>query len=286
MCPAIAVGHFQQLPLGFTTAGTEVSVYWLDQLGTIDDTADTAGPYEVQLDTLDEAIAGTQNLVSVFDRYESVYGAYTFGDHVASVSADWGASAYGGMEHHPYWHVSQGGLSNEEIHAHEAAHGWYGDGIRIDCWEDFVLSEGTATYLSVRALELAGGPNLWADEYGAYFEARCADPTSFANNVAAYPQTCNAIDILNDPLWSFIPYAKGTCFYEDVADLIGDDVLDGVLADFYAAHVGSAAHMQDMIDAIKVAAPANSVEIDQLATDWLFNTACPVDAAARCSSHN
>ena len=59
-----------------------------------------------------------------------------------TVSADWGGGDYGGMEHHPFWHVSSGSIYSEEVNAHEAAHGWFGNGVRIDCWEDFVLSEG------------------------------------------------------------------------------------------------------------------------------------------------
>jgi hypothetical protein len=33
-------------------------------------------------------------------------GPYRFGAEVGSVSAHWGAGAYGGMEHHPLWHVA------------------------------------------------------------------------------------------------------------------------------------------------------------------------------------
>jgi aminopeptidase N len=50
------------------------------------------------------------------------------------------------MEHHPYWHVS-GAQRNLLVNAHEAAHGWFGDGVRPRCWEDEVVSEGVADYL-------------------------------------------------------------------------------------------------------------------------------------------
>ena len=54
------------------------------------------------------------------------------------------------MEHHPQWHVDDSSFGSQETQAHEASHGWYGDGIRLACWEDFVLSEGTVTYLAGR----------------------------------------------------------------------------------------------------------------------------------------
>src|SRR5205814_8394240 len=48
-----------------------------------------------------------------------------------------------------------------------SSHGWFGNGIRIKCWEDFVLSEGTAEYLttrSVRATEGAAAEQaVWAE---------------------------------------------------------------------------------------------------------------------------
>nr|MBA3820833.1 hypothetical protein [Deltaproteobacteria bacterium] len=51
--------------------------------------------------------------------------------------------------------------------AHEAAHGWFGDGVRLRCWEDFVLSEGTVSNLAARALAQVAGPTMeakvWAD---------------------------------------------------------------------------------------------------------------------------
>jgi aminopeptidase N len=41
-------------------------------------------------------------------------------------------------------------MGREVDQVHEAAHGWFGDGVRLRCWEDFVLSEGTASHLDAR----------------------------------------------------------------------------------------------------------------------------------------
>jgi aminopeptidase N len=262
--PAIASGAYAELGLGTTTAGTEVSAW-----------------YNTDVDTIEEAELGTAHLLAVFDFFEETYGPYSFGTQVASVSANWGPGDYGGMEHHPFWHVSQGGFSNEEIHAHEAAHGWFGDGVRIECWEDFVLSEGTTSYIALHALEEVGGPVLWSEEV-AWLDYMCP---GYGGATPALPPTCDAIDILTDPLWSGVPYAKGACFYEDVGDLIGIEALDGVLADFYAANVNQPARMTEMIDMLKLAAPTQTAEIDALVADWLTNASCPADYAERCGSH-
>ncbi|MEQ1501420.1 MAG: M1 family aminopeptidase [Myxococcota bacterium] len=261
--PAIALGQYSKQALGTTTNGTTVNVFYL--------------PGEAP------AIgAGTEHLLDVFEFYEQTYGPYSFGTDVGTVSAPWGPGAYGGMEHHPYWHVATDALSDPDTNAHEAAHGWFGNGVRIECWEDFVLSEGTASYLAAHSLEEVGGPNLWAG-YADNIDALCGD---YGATTGVLPQTCDQIDILYDPLWSFVPYMKGACFYEDVADLIGPDVLDTALADFYQANVGKAAPMEELIEGIKSASPTDAVEIDTLVFEWLSDdTQCPVDAGLRCGTH-
>ncbi|WP_434048430.1 MULTISPECIES: M1 family metallopeptidase [Sorangium] len=258
--PAIAVDQLTHVELGTTTAGTRVSVWHLPGQEA-------------------DAASGTAHLVEVFDFFETTYGPYPFGDSAGTVSADWGGGDYGGMEHHPFWHVSSGSLHDEEVHAHEAAHGWFGNGVRIACWEDFVLSEGTATYLAARALEEAG-VDAWAS-YECSLKSFC-DPAADGNAVAL-PDTCNAIDILKHPLWSTVPYMKGAFFFREAAETIGVDVLDRALAGFYTANVGKAARTQDLLDAIKAATDAaGAAAVDALATDWLRTLACPVDVATLC----
>jgi aminopeptidase N len=152
------------------------------------------------------------------------------------------------MEHHPYWHVAKDAMGDEVTQAHEAAHGWFGDGVRLRCWEDFVLSEGTTSYLAARALtEVAPAmeAQIWAD-YQDELDAAIAD-----GGAPAWPTGCNAIDIIEDNLFTNLPYMQGAFFYKDVAAAVGADVLDGVIARFYQAHKNKAASMKDMVDAIE-----------------------------------
>jgi aminopeptidase N len=227
---AWATGAYETQRLGTTAAGTNVNVSWLPRGKTA-------------------ALDGTRHLVAVFDWLETHLGAYSFGDEVGSVSVVWGEGMYGGMEHHPYWHVAADAMADEETHAHEAAHGWYGDGIRLRCWEDFVLSEGTTSYLAVRALGQVAGAAM-EDELWADYQARLDDAVRDASGMPAWPEGCNQVDILTDGLFSDLPYMQGAFFYKDVAAVVGADELDAVLARFYAAHHNRAAGMQDMLDAI------------------------------------
>jgi aminopeptidase N len=258
--PAVAVANFTKVDLGTTGKGTSVSVWHLPGQAA-------------------DAATGTAHLKDVFDFYETTYGAYTFGNAVGSVSANWGPGDYGGMEHHPFWHVGQNDLVSEEVNAHEAAHGWFGDGVRIQCWEDFMLSEGTVTYMAAHALEHLG-VDIWKD-YDCTLKDLCAAGST--ENTIALPDTCGVIDLLNDPLWSNVPYFKGAYFYRDVATAIGADTLDAALAEFYQAHVGKAAHMQDLIDHVKTKVDAaKAAQIDTLVTTWLKTLACPIDTSAFC----
>jgi len=220
----------------------------------------------------------------VFDFYEKTYGQYSFGNTVGTVSADWGGGDYGGMEHHPFWHVSSGSIYSEEVNAHEAAHGWFGNGVRIACWEDFVLSEGTVTYMAAHALSQFG-VDIWPD-----YECGLKSVCEGNDNTVALPGTCNRIDILNDPLWSLVPYMKGAYFFKEVGEVIGVDKLDEALSEFYKTHAlpgganfGQATSMTKLIDLIKTKTDAaGATAVDQLTTEWLGTLACPVDTTSFC----
>lgn len=229
--PAIAIGDFSYTKLGATSKGTEVGYYAL--------------PGEAD----GGVVAATSKLVDIFNWYETTLGAYRFGGKVAALDAKWGPGAFGGMEHHPYFHVASGAFGDENVHAHEAAHGWFGNAVRIKCWEDFVLSEGTVTYLAARATEVVRG--TWASDL-VWADYRSQLDKGVKNgDTKAWPQTCNAIDMLKDPLWSNIPYMKGAFFYRKIAVQVGATKLDQILAKFYQAYQGKAASMSDMLALIK-----------------------------------
>jgi hypothetical protein len=252
---AWAVGDYTWHPVATTTAGTEIGVWSLPE------TESTA--------------ASWNQMPLVFDWCERTLGPYRFGGKAGSVAVIWGAGGYGGMEHHPFWHIAKPAMGDPAVHTHESCHGWYGDGIRIRCWEDFVLSEGTVTYLTARGTGQAVGAaeeaQLWAE-----YEA---DLTWILNHDdgIAWPDSCGEVDILKDGLFSLVPYIKGAYFYRAVANEIGADVLDEVLASFYLANAGNAARMQDMLDHIL---SQTSFDATELANGWLRSLGRPDQAKA------
>ena len=250
---AWAIEQYTEVPLGTTTAGTQVSVWHLPEGAAA-------------------AMTGTQNLVAAFDWLERTIGPYRFGTKVGSVSVRWGAGALGGMEHHPLWHLGSGAMGDQETHVHEAAHGWYGDGIRVKCWEDFVLSEGTVTYLAGRALDVVA-PSVGSAVWTSY----AAELPGIGGTEKVWPDGCNAIDILDDDLFTRAPYIRGAFFYRGLADKLGADVVDRVLAAFYAQHGGRAASMNDMLALIQT---MTGYDPSACAQTWLRAPTTPAAPAA------
>lgn len=167
-------------------------------------------------------------------------------------------------------------MSSALIHVHEAAHGWFGDGVRIACWVDFVLSEGTASYLSARAVEAVDGQPAGDQVWAEYASALQAAQHS-AQHKIAWPTGCGTIDILE--YFSNIPYMKGAYFLRAVELRIGRINLDKAVAKVFEWFVGDAASMQDMLDIIQEVSGYDST---MCANNWLRTEALPADVNAAC----
>ncbi|MBW2523675.1 MAG: peptidase M1 [Deltaproteobacteria bacterium] len=247
---AWSVGDYQELDLGTTPAGTHLRAFYL--------------PGEQQTTE-----RGTAHLAAAFDWLESTYGAYLFGSEAGSVSARWGPGAFGGMEHHPFWHVSADSMGDEETHIHEAAHGWFGNGVRIACWEDLTLSEGTTSYVTARAYGAVMGQSaeqaLWED-----YDERLDWVVRYDDRIA-WPDTCGEIDVLTE-LWNEVVYMKGAFFFRAVEHEVGREAVDAALADFYARFGGEAASMADMLDTIE---RVTRFDASDLASGWLQSMGRP-----------
>ncbi len=248
---AWAIGDYVHVPLDTSTGGTEIEMWVF------------AGNEQAAAD-------GGEGLVEAFGWMEQTLGSYPFGEVAGGVQVEWGAGALGGMEHHPLWHLASGAMGDRDIHVHEAAHGWYGDGIRLACWEDLVLSEGTVTYLTARALGQAmgseAGQSVW-DGYQAEL-----DYIVSSNDSIVWPDSCNELDVLDDGVFTRAVYIKGAYFYRAVAQAVGPDVLDAVFASFFDEHAGEAATMQEMLDLIQI---ETGFDPGPLADGWLRSLGNP-----------
>lgn len=249
--PAFAYGDYIHHHLGTTEAGTRVGLWALPSFEAV-------------------ALGATADLPQVFSWLEATYGPYPFGADVASVVVDWGPGVGGGIEHHPFWHVALDSAGDAVIHAHEAAHGWFGNGVRIACWQDFVLSEGLATYLAARALEAVRGAEAGDAVWNGYRQELLRAVAS--GDTVARPPGCGGIDILDHPLWSAIPYYKGAFFLRSYESEAGRAALDSALASFFAEHAGGATTVAALLDHLEAATGVDPVP---LAEAWLYGLGIP-----------
>jgi hypothetical protein len=247
---AFAVGEYTETPLGRSAGGVALTAF--------------LRPGEA------DVAAALADLPAVFSFYETHLGPYPFGDTAGPVSVDWGITAIGGMEHHPFWHVS-GAQRNLLVNAHEAAHGWFGDGVRPRCWEDEVVSEGVADYLSIVALtRVTGREGLFADARAAL---EAALPRTAQRR--GRPPGCNVIDPGGDWYRRQIPYKKGALFLEALARRTSEDAVLAALGAFARANVGRAAGVDDLLAALSA---STGHEVTACAEAWLFSEDTPADA--------
>jgi hypothetical protein len=230
---AWVVGNYTDFKLGSTTAGTRVVARYL-----------SGGASATTM--------GTAYLRKAFDWMEQNIGPYRFGSEVGPVAAPWKSGAFGGLEHHPFWHIAVASFADPSVHVHEAAHGWFGNGVRLRCWEDFVLSEGTVSYLAARVLEEVAGTSVSQGVWNAYLREELQNQLADAGArwKVAWPRSCGQIDILADGYYTRAPYVMGALFYRAIEQKIGRAAFDVALRTFYQRWAGKAAGMQDMLDVI------------------------------------
>jgi aminopeptidase N len=252
--PSYMLGWVQrsltELALGSTSVGTSVSVFF-----------DPVTP-----SAEDEAKLGTGQLVAGFDWYETTLGAYRFGSKVGSVPAPW-PGGFTGMEHHPLWHVRTDRMNDPFTHFHEAAHGWFGNGVRLRCWGELALSEGTASYLASRALEAVGNLTDAAKMWQTY-EA-WADDRRYSSQVPAWSSACGPYDHEAD---NYQTYTRGALFLRALEQRIGRETLDEALRAFYGAYVGNAAGIEDLLATVHA---TSGFDPRNCAAEWLQQSPLP-----------
>lgn len=246
-------GPFGETSLGTTLAGTEV-VFFYDQ--------DAVTGYI-------DALNGTLHLVDAFDWYEQTLGPYPFGKKIGPVPTRWPTNGMAGMEHHPFWHVSPRSLDDELVQLHEAAHGWFGNGVRIRCWGELVLSEGLASYLSARALEAVGETDAAEAAYTEQ-ETELDEYRGASELKQSWRPDCggDALEVVRDEL----TYARGMLFFRALEQKVGKSALDQALAAFYAEYVGKSAGLEDLFGAVF---EASGYDATSCAKAWLASSTLP-----------
>lgn len=251
------VGPYTRHDLGKTDAGTSVVFYSLPA------------------DNPDHIQAGTGSFRAYVDTLEQYFGAYPFGKEVGAKSVRWceeGGCEYAGMEEHPYFDVSDGSVYDPTVYSHEAAHAWFGDGVRLECWgEDLVLSEGTASYLELAIIGLVDGEDA-AQADIRYYQEWLADSRASDDDHIVWPDSCDEVNTYD--IWYAVTYSRGALFWVDVERQVGRTALLEAFASFLEDYLGKTASMSDLLDAVQV---STGFDPHPLADIWLRSTDLPSD---------
>jgi aminopeptidase N len=139
-----------------------------------------------------------------------------------------------------------------------------------------VLSEGTTTYLTARAIEAVDGPTAAASVWTDY-RRRLVRERGPAAPRDVWPGGCERHD--PSEVYGGLVYVKGAYFYRALEQRIGRAELDAALAAAVARYRGRAATMQDVLDVIEA---SSGYDPDDCARAWLRATELPADIDGPC----
>ena len=130
--------------------------------------------------------------------------------------------------------VSLHGLDalSEDVLAHEIAHQWFGNHVRLADWQDTWIAEGFATYLS----------HLWFEERG---ERSPQDPELLYGVLERNP-TVGAAVVDPDDLFGLSVYLRGALALHAVRAEVGDAAFGGFLAEVVDRFGGRAVRTDDV----------------------------------------
>ena len=166
------------------------------------------------------------------DFYSGWLGGYEYGDSMETVEL--ASGGVGGMEHVSAVAIMTASARDPEYSkqtaAHEVAHHWFGDNLRISGWNDFWMSEGFTEYSEYRYFRQADGEVKFRSMLRESRDAVRAQLASGAH--ALHPGSCTDVnDIFDD-----IPYEQGAWMLRMLESKMGTPAFDAMLKDWYRTH--------------------------------------------------
>ncbi len=147
---------------------------------------------------------------------------------------------FSGMENPFATIISESVLSKDRSYtstiSHEIAHFWSGNLVTNKNWKSFWLNEGITTYLTRKSFKKIHGQDQFAFEmYNGLFKLDNAiDDLKRNGKIDETQRSLNPV-ISEDPYKSFsrIPYEKGSFFMYYIETLLGEELMDKFLSDYF-----------------------------------------------------
>lgn len=147
---------------------------------------------------------------------------------------------FSGMENPYVTYITESILikdrSYSKVIAHEIVHFWSGNLVTNKGWSSFWLNEGITTYLSRKAIQkIHGDEEFYFNMYNGLFKLGLAikDLKRNANIDSSFRSL--SPKITDDPYITFsrIPYEKGAFFMYYLETLIGSQIMQKILSDYF-----------------------------------------------------
>jgi aminopeptidase N len=208
-----------------------------DSYTSLDGTTQMPLEYYVYPENESDARALFVRIPDMITYFAGIGGEYPFlAEKYGMVAFPWG----GGMEHQTL--TSMGdmytwGTDDEDgIYAHELSHQWWGDDVTCATWDDIWLNEGFATYFEI--LWLCRHYGVPESEMVTYY-----DDGLYNGALGGSVHIKNANKPFDD---QGAVYDKGGWVLHMLKRVMSEDLFNGALRDYRAAHAGANASTADL----------------------------------------
>ncbi|MBL8909996.1 MAG: hypothetical protein JNM17_04740, partial [Archangium sp.] len=201
------------------------------------------------------------------DFYSQWLGKYDYGDTLKLIELEGGL---GGMEHTGAVAIMLSSARDpdygKETAAHEVAHHWFGDNVRIKDWNDFWMSEGFTNYATYRFFRASQGE----EKYGqlldrAKLELRDALETN--PHALSAPKHTDVNEIFDS-----VPYEMGPWMLRMMEAKIGTPKMDSLLKDWFQANRQKTVTTDQFV---KFAKEKTGTDFSSFFKEWNSLTAVP-----------
>jgi len=165
---------------------------------------------------------------------------------------------FSGMENPYATIISESVLSKDASFSstisHEIAHFWSGNLVTNKNWKSFWLNEGITTYLARKSIRKFNGEDFFEFEmFNGLLKLEHAIEELKKNPKIDESQRSLSPIIKDDPYKSFsrIPYEKGSFFMYYLETMLGEEVLDNILSEYFNKYAFKSLDAEEFISFIK-----------------------------------
>jgi aminopeptidase N len=174
--------------------------------------------------------------------YSKWLGKFDYGPTLKLIELKGGL---GGMEHTAAVAIMLNAARDidtaKETAAHETAHHWFGDNLRIKTWGDFWMSEGFTNYATYRYFRSVGGD-------AKYFELLDRGKGDLEDALKANPHALAAPAYTDvNEIFDSVPYEMGPWMLRMMEAQLGTQKFDHLLRDWYQQHQQKAVSTDEFV---------------------------------------